>query len=196
MTDLPTDRYRWARAKKVAKVQLPDFDSMRKEPSSMTPDEMRSSMKEKGIVPPRMWDERPIVVTCSGSIIDPFDPDAPPKSMARKTKDMAMKAYSRPVSKITRYLPDFDRNHFAENDAVNIYRKAHELLAQLGTCEDTKVEETDLLQYVTETCYPQMLFRVDRKTIHWKWLRLLHQPEFVCAKIVDGADTVCPAESI
>ena len=168
---------------------------MRQKAEDMEPEQMRSLMKEHGIVPPRMWDERPIVVTCSGSIMDPFQPDAAPKSIAKKTKDLAMKVYARPVGKILKYLPDFDRFHFAENEAVVIYRKAHELLAQLGTCQDLKVEDADLLQYVTEVCYPQMLFRTDRKTIHWKWLQLLEKPKFISANIVSGSETVSGMQS-
>lgn len=174
----------------MARIELPDFVKMREDPRDMTPEQMRSMMKKEGIVPPRQWDERPIVVTCSADIADPFQPDAPPKSIRKRVKDTAMKVYMRPVSKIVKYLPDFDRKYFAENDAVNIYRKAHELLAKLGTGEDRKVDEEDLLQYVTEKCYPEMLFRVNRKTIHWKWLGNLEKPQFVSAQIREGAGSV------
>jgi large subunit ribosomal protein L45 len=187
---MQTDRYRWARAKKVAKIELPDFEKMREDTTKIDPDQMRSMMKEQGIVPPRMWDERPVVFTCSGDIIDPYLPDAPAKSIGKKMKDTAMRVYTRPISKIVRFLPDFDQNNFAENEAVTIYRRAHELLAQMGTQEDIRLNEEDLLQYVTEKCYPEMLFRVDRKTIHWKWLGHLEKPKFIQAKIIDGPDMV------
>jgi len=66
--------YEWRRlrGKKFGKVQLPDFESDHKKNKQLTPEEMRSVMKQKGVVPHRSWHERPMVSTCSPSIIDPF----------------------------------------------------------------------------------------------------------------------------
>jgi hypothetical protein len=71
-----TYEYRRLRGKKVAKVELPDFDLIRSQSQSMrsTPEEMRSKLKEKGIVPHRSWDERPLYIATSGSVMDAYKP--------------------------------------------------------------------------------------------------------------------------
>lgn len=68
--------YRRARAKKWAKVQLPDFVEIndRSQEQKLTPEEMRSKLKEKGVVPHRVWDERPLYVSTSNMIMDPYVP--------------------------------------------------------------------------------------------------------------------------
>lgn len=172
----------------MAKIELPDLSREHEDASTIGVDEMRSIMKEKGVVPPRKWDERPICVTCSADIVDPFDPDKPPLTLKQRTKDLALRVYERPVAKIAKYLPDFDPKLFAAEEAVSIYRKAHELLAKLGSTPDLMVTDEDLLQYVTEKCFPEMLYRLDRKTIHWKWMGNLEPPKFVKATVIPGID--------
>ena len=68
--------YRRARAKKWAKVQLPNFHEIndRTREQKLTPDEMRSKMKETGLAPHRVWDERPLYVSTSNMIIDSYVP--------------------------------------------------------------------------------------------------------------------------
>lgn len=40
----------------------------------MSPEERRSLYKEKGIAPPRLWQERSIYIACSTQILDAFIP--------------------------------------------------------------------------------------------------------------------------
>ena len=196
-----TDRCRWGRAKKVAKIELPDFEAARQadfRKEDMTPEQMRSMMKEKGIVPPRRWDERPFVINCSQSIVDPFDPDPEVnqvnKGRMQKLRELAARKYARPLSRICKYLPEFDEHAFATGEAVDVYVKAHETLARLSTSHS--MQESDLLPFVTEKCLPEMVFRADRKTIHWKLLSHLEKPQFVRAARVDGGDVVRPSPSL
>lgn len=67
----PNGEWAKARAEKVLKVELPDFDLMRRE-NKLQPDEIRSRMKEKGVAPPRHYNERPINVSCTNGIVDPY----------------------------------------------------------------------------------------------------------------------------
>lgn len=101
---LITVRYRRARGKKVAKIDLPDFDKMRRDTTKMQPDQMRSILKEQGVAPPRLWDEKPIVITCSGLLFEPFDPDAPPKSMKQKAVSTFHRMRDRPVNAINKVM--------------------------------------------------------------------------------------------
>jgi len=44
---------------------LPDFDKARRE-ANFTPDEMRAEMKRMGILPPRTFQERDIIIASTG----------------------------------------------------------------------------------------------------------------------------------
>lgn len=66
-------QYRKARSKKVIKIELPDFDELRTD-NKMTSEEYISKMKEKGIAPPIIYKEKPIVITTTQGIIDPYVP--------------------------------------------------------------------------------------------------------------------------
>lgn len=58
---------------KVAKFKIPDFNEER-DPSKLTPDEIKSRMKEMGILPPRPWMEKPILITATGGIFEAYVP--------------------------------------------------------------------------------------------------------------------------
>lgn len=56
----------------MQKVDLPNFDEQ--DFSKMTPDEQRTKMKEMGLLPPRSWMERPVFVSSTSSIFEPYVP--------------------------------------------------------------------------------------------------------------------------
>lgn len=157
--------------------------------SNMSVEEMRSFMKEKGIVPHRPWDEKPLVVNCSQEIIERYVP--PPqdgkvpilKSAKDKTLGLASKAWDRPVSKIRDYLPDFNPHVFAKTEALDIYKAAHDLLAKLSTQADVDREEEELFEFVTERCYPEMTHHTKYKTIKWQFVKTLEEPSIAQVKV-------------
>jgi hypothetical protein len=69
----PEGLWRKLRAKKVLKVDLPDFQEMRLD-DKLTPEQIRSRLKEKGVVPPHVYNERPIFMSCTNGILDPYVP--------------------------------------------------------------------------------------------------------------------------
>ena len=69
----PEGSYKRARGAKMIKVDLPDFDQLR-EDQKLSPEEIRSKLKEKGIAPPRTYTERQIFMSSTGGILDPFVP--------------------------------------------------------------------------------------------------------------------------
>lgn len=191
---IPDYTYRWGRAKKVAKIKLPDVDNADARRNSFSPEEYRSFLKQKGIVPHRSWDEKPIVLTCTGDIVEPYKP---PKEepfsgsvLAKKTRDAAVKAfkkvYHRPVTKIREYLGDFDPTVFASTEATEIYCKAHQELMKLSAATDLEYTEHEILKYVTEKALPDMLFRTENKTIKWKLLQSLEEPKVVHVTTAPG----------
>lgn len=69
-----TYTYKWARGRKVAKVNLPNFDEERNN-SRLPPDEIRAKLKEMGVVPRRQWTgQKPLIITTAGEFLDPYVP--------------------------------------------------------------------------------------------------------------------------
>lgn len=142
-------------------------------------------MKEKGVLPPRPWLERPFHISCTGGIFEPY---VPPEGDGKKSfisstgakqkfeflekKSKSMMA----VRKIRNYDEDFDTNEFAQQ-AQDIYIKAHERMA-------TKNKHL-LREVVTERAYPEMMHNIKDKTIHWKFLKSLEPPKVVHARCTD-----------
>jgi hypothetical protein len=69
---IPNYDWRKARGKKVAKIDLPNFNEDRE--NELTVEEIRTKMKRKGIVPLPDWNERPMLITSSSHIMDPYVP--------------------------------------------------------------------------------------------------------------------------
>ena len=56
----------------MRKVDLPDFDKMRQENDRLSPDQVRPMLKDRGIIPQRMLDERELFNTSTNREIEPF----------------------------------------------------------------------------------------------------------------------------
>lgn len=189
--------YKHGRAKKVAKIQLPDFREMKKSDSGeVDPTYIATLAKERGVVPHRSWEEKPLVISCTYEIYDPYKPkpEDGKSSFIENVKESTVatleKVRKRPVAKIKSYLPEFDENMFAQQVAPKIYEEAHKLLSQI-TCPDNlnnPVDESKLLQYVTEKALPEILFRTDLKVIRWKLIQHIEQPQMVHATVNDMID--------
>jgi large subunit ribosomal protein L45 len=57
----------------MIKVELPDFEDLEKS-KSMSPEEIRVRMKEKGIAPGRPWMERPYEISSTGDVFEAYIP--------------------------------------------------------------------------------------------------------------------------
>ena len=183
--------YRKGRAKKVLKIDLPDFDKIRKQEKTgvrMSPDKIRSELLEKGIVPNRKWMEKPVYVGDSSRLIDPYVPPegdgkasviskegATQKLDAAKSKTMRL--YS--MRKLRGYLDDFDPQEWAINEGLNIYIRAHEALAA--------GKQEALYNLVTESCLPKMLHNCELKTIKWKYFKSIDLPRVVNVKTEENS---------
>ncbi|RWS24958.1 putative 39S ribosomal protein L45-like protein [Leptotrombidium deliense] len=176
--------YRRARGRKVAKITLPNFDEMRYD-AKLTPEEMRTKLKEKGIVPHRTWNEKPLVIRTTGYVVDPYVPPEGDgkesilsKTGVSQSVDFLKKKGGSFLSlrKIRTYLYDFDVPSFAE-EALDIYIKAHKALANEN--------EEELHEYVTDTCYPEMVHNTEYKTVRWQFLKSIENPRLVRIRHLD-----------
>lgn len=171
------------RAKKVVRVELPNF---REKPDDLSKEEIKSRMKEKGLLPPRQWMERPFFISCTGGVFEPYVPpegDGKLSALSRtgaKQKFEFLEKKSKSmlaIRKVRSYEEDFDANVFAEH-AQDVYVKAHQVLAQ-------PKNKYAIRDFVTERAYPEMMYNIKLKTINWKFIKSLEPPRVVHARCTD-----------
>ncbi|XP_043194045.1 probable 39S ribosomal protein L45, mitochondrial [Amphibalanus amphitrite] len=177
-------KFRVLRGKKIIKVELPNFNED-EEAKQLSPDEIRKKLKEKGMLPPRPWQERTMSIGCTGGVFEEYVPPegdgkvsivsttgAKQRLTALEKKGKSMLS----VRKIRSYDEEFDVGEFAEQ-AVEIYKAAHEAL--------TARDKATLHANVTELAYPKMMQNVRHKTVRWQLLKSLEPPRVVHVRHTD-----------
>ncbi|XP_046382686.1 probable 39S ribosomal protein L45, mitochondrial [Ischnura elegans] len=177
-------KFKKLRRLKVAEVDLRDWNKPESE-GGPTPEEIRARMKERGVFPPRPWSERPICVSCTGAVFEPY---VPPEGdgkvslvsvpgakqklelLGKKSKSMMA------VRKIRSFDEDFETKDFVP-EAAEIYKTANECMASRNKLK--------LREIVTERAYPEIMHNTHLKTIHWKFLDWLEPPKFTHARCTD-----------
>ncbi|CAH0402547.1 unnamed protein product [Chilo suppressalis] len=175
-------KFKKHRAMKVFKFPLPNFNE---DFDSMSREKMRQKMKEKGVLPPRPWVERPFYLSATGGVFEPYvPPEGDGKAsivsatrakqtvefLGKKSKSMMA------MRKIKSFEEDFDSKEFLPL-AQDIYVKAHDCLANK--------DRLGLRTYVTEKAYPEFRYNTQLKTIHWRFLDSLEPPRVVHARYTD-----------
>lgn len=89
---------------------------------------------------------------------------------SKKTKSMMA------FRKIRSFEEHFDVPEFAKH-ASEIYIKAHECMAAQN--------KDELIKYVTERAYPEVLHNIDRKTLRWRYIKEIEYPRVVHARVTD-----------
>lgn len=179
-------KWRKLRAAKVLKMNLPDFDeSIRNQ--KLSPEEMRSKMKREGQHPPRRFDDKPMLISCTGSVFEPYVPPEgdglasiiSEKGVEQRFTELKMKGKSfMQMRKIKPFEDDFDSKIFSER-ALDIYIEAHQLLENISKNEDK------LHELVTEKAYPEMVWKLDKKTVRWRFIESLEPARVVHVRTTD-----------
>ncbi|XP_013195051.2 large ribosomal subunit protein mL45 [Amyelois transitella] len=175
-------KFKKLRAQKYMKINLPN---MNEDFSSLSKERLRQKMKERGVMPPRPWMDRPFYISATGGVFEAYVPPegdgkasivSPTRAkqaaelLQKKSKSMMA------IRKIKSFDEDFDSTEFARL-AQDIYVKAHESLVN-----DDKLT---LRQCVTEKAYPEFRHNAHMKTIRWKFLESLEPPRVVHARCTD-----------
>lgn len=175
-------KWKSLRTRKVVKMELPNFQE---KPGDLSEEEIKSRMKEKGLLPPRPWMERPFHVSSTGGVFEAYVPpegDGKQSALSRtgaKQKFEFLEKKSKSmlaVRKIRSYEEDFDAVDFAEH-AQQVYVDAHVALAAQ--------DKYKLREFVTERAYPEMMWNAKYKTIRWQFLKSLEPPRVVHARCTD-----------
>ncbi|XP_022671173.1 probable 39S ribosomal protein L45, mitochondrial isoform X2 [Varroa jacobsoni] len=171
------------RANQTFRLKLPDYEEMRKDFSHLSPDEIRSLMKEKGIVPGRLWIEKPVFMSCTGTVIDAFVPPEGDGKATILSKTGALQQMRKlekkgkslmQLRKIRQFDEDFDLEEFAQQ-AHTIYEEAHLALAN--------GDKKKLGNLVTERCYPEMLANTELKTLRWSLIKSIEPARVVTVRL-------------
>lgn len=173
-------KWKKLRKAKVIKVDLSAFEN--KTADQLTPEEKRTKMKERGIFPQKSWMEKPIYISCTAGIFEPYVPpegdgkfSAVSTQGAKQNVEFLMKKTKSAMAfkKIRRYEEGFSANDFADN-ILDTYIKAHDTLME--------TDRTKLTDYVTEKLYPEMLYNIDNKIIKWNFVKSLEPARVVHAR--------------
>jgi len=179
-------KWRKLRAAKVKKIELPDFDKMRRE-SSMTPEEMRAEMKRLGHLPPRNFQERNIIIASTSTVFEGYVPPEGDgvasllsgQGAKQRFTELEKKGKSfMHVRKIRQFDENFDSQEFAQQ-ALDIYIETHQLL------EDIKKNEDRLHELVSEKAYPEITWKLEKRTFRWKYVEALEVPRVVHVRTTD-----------
>ncbi|CAJ1054151.1 S ribosomal protein L45%2C mitochondrial isoform X2 [Xyrichtys novacula] len=138
-----------------------------------------------GIVFRQEYMERPINISSSAGVFDPYIPpegDARLSSLSKeglkqRTEQIRQTAASQlAIRKIKEHDPEFTTKGFAEK-AQEIFIEAHNAL--------THFNKEQLHSLVTERCYPEMTRGNRYKTIRWRFVESLEPPKVVHARCPD-----------
>nr|CAG4649674.1 EOG090X0DDP [Scapholeberis mucronata]SVE93875.1 EOG090X0DDP [Scapholeberis mucronata] len=177
-------KFKKLRRLKIQEIKLPNFRE-ESDPTKLTPDQIRAKMKEQGVLPPRPWMEKPILISATSAVFEPY---IPPEGdgklsalslggakqsvelLSKKSKSMMA------VRKIRSYDEDFSPKDFSD-EAQDIYIRAHEALA--------KKDYDTLHDYVTELSFPLMTHDLRFCTLKWQFLKSLEPPRVVHVRCTD-----------
>ncbi|XP_049576879.1 large ribosomal subunit protein mL45 [Syngnathus scovelli] len=138
-----------------------------------------------GVVFRQEYMERPINISCTAGIFDPYVPpegDARLSSLSKeglkqRTEQLRQSASSQlAIRKIKEFDSEFSSKDFAER-AQEIFTEAHNVLCTFN--------REKLHSLVTERCYPEMTRGNRYKTLRWRLVESLEPPRVVHARCPD-----------
>ncbi|KAK2142744.1 hypothetical protein LSH36_919g01007 [Paralvinella palmiformis] len=179
-------KWRKLRAQKTKKFDLPDYQKLKRD-ANMTIDQQREHYKKEGIEPPRRHQERDTLITSTNTIFESYVPPegdgvaslVSGERAKQSVVGLGKKGKSYLSMRKIRKFEEFDPALFAE-ESLDIYKECHELL------QDYRKNETRLHELVTERAYPEMIWKLDKKTVHWEYITGLEPPRVVHVRSVDA----------
>ncbi|KAL7287603.1 hypothetical protein TKK_0018250 [Trichogramma kaykai] len=175
-------KWKRMRGEKVIKIDLSRFESQNEDPDNLSHSQRRQKMKERGIFPQKPWLEKPMYISCTSAIFEPYIPpegdgkfSAISTTGAKQNMEFLMKKTKsyQAYRKIKKYEEEFNASDFPEQ-ALEIYKTAHQLLAEK--------DKEGIQQYITEKLYPQMYCNMENKQIQWKFIKSLEPARIVHAR--------------
>jgi len=181
-------KFKKERAAKVLKVDLPKFVELKKDRplrmSEKTSDEIRMELKKEGRLPPRSAQVLPIDISCTRSIVDPYEPKP---GDGRQTEILAsgLADYTGKVTekakrgvrgvKDRRTLKKYE--DFVEKDFAEV---AQRIVIETNTLlQDVLKNQDRLHELVTEEAFPKMVHGLETKSMRWTFVETVEAPTVV-----------------
>ncbi|XP_073993527.1 mitochondrial ribosomal protein L45 [Rhodnius prolixus] len=178
-------KFKKLRGQKFIKVELPNFEELNKTTEELSREKIRSKMKERGILPQRPWTERPVYISSTGTVFEPYVPPEGDGKVSSITKQGAKQKLEyiekksksmMALRKIRSFEDEFEFDDFLK-EAQDIYIAAH--LAMINK------DREKLPQFVTERAYPEVVHNIGDKTINWRFLESIQPPKVVHVRCLD-----------
>ncbi|XP_076268453.1 mitochondrial ribosomal protein L45 [Rhynchophorus ferrugineus] len=175
-------KWKMLRRFKIMRVNLPNYNEKTEEFSE---EEIRSRMKEQGLLPVRPYNERQFFISSTGATFEPYVPPEGDGKVSVLSKEgtkqgfqfLEKKAKSMiSIRKIKQFDEEFESATFCK-EATEIYLKMHEMMAAQ--------DKEGLIKYVTERAYPEVIYNIDNKTLRWKYIKDVELPRIVHARHTD-----------
>lgn len=171
-------------------LPLPDYQKARQIRKDASNRFQIQKLKREGFLPPKDFAERPIDISSSTQINEPYVPRegdgsksflSSPKEASKEKKDRATmwtktKRAVRKISKIEKDSGGFSADYFSE-EAVDIYAMAHQAMAA--------GDLTRLHELVTSRCYKTLSHGMQYKTLRWRFHANVEPPRLVHASLFE-----------
>ncbi|KAL7061728.1 hypothetical protein AAHC03_01037 [Spirometra sp. Aus1] len=159
-----------------------------------TASEIREQLKRNGLMPPLIFQDRPINITHSGRIFDEYVPPEgdgktsllSTEGLTEKKDLLSKKAKSmRAMRRISKHQPTFSTAAFP-SEADAIYKEANLLLPRYFD------NESRLLELLTEKAFVEMTDGLRLRTLHWQFKGSLEPPRVVSMRTEEaiGKDNI------
>ncbi|CAH8515002.1 unnamed protein product [Schistosoma turkestanicum] len=143
--------------------------------------DMRRRLRRNGMLPPLIFQDRPINIGHTGGIFNPYVPPdgdyqtslLSPKRLTSLKDNLLSKGKNyKDLMLIRSYEPSFNSKLFAV-EAENIYVEAHDLL------QNYRQNESRLFELVTEKALAEMTADLKLRTLRWKFVGNIEPPRVV-----------------
>uniref|UniRef100_A0A0B6ZYM5 Large ribosomal subunit protein mL45 n=1 Tax=Arion vulgaris TaxID=1028688 RepID=A0A0B6ZYM5_9EUPU len=141
---------------------------------------MRMEMKKEGRLPPRTYQELPLNISSTHTVMDAFKPPEGDGKVSFLSKAKLTEGVSymmrgpkhlKHIRKLKKY-EDFVESEFA-TEAQKIVVEAQQLL------KDVYKNQDRLHELVTERAFPEMVFGLENKTMFWQMVETVEPPKVV-----------------
>ncbi|KAJ8930534.1 hypothetical protein NQ314_016647 [Rhamnusium bicolor] len=164
---------------------LQSCPNLMKKVEELSEEQIRSRMKEHGLLPSRPWVERQFFIHSTGGVFEPYIPPEGDGKISPISKQGAMQSVRflekktktmMAVRKIRQFEEDFDTPEFCK-EATKIYIRMHEMMVAR--------DKDNIIDVITERAYPEVMHNLENKTIRWKYIKDVELPRVVQARCTD-----------
>jgi len=171
--------FRKERSDKVHKIELIDFHAPNIQ--DLSPQEQRIKMKRTGVFPRNNWNEKPMYMSSTATLLDKYIPVEGDGRLSLLSKEGALQRKDKLVSRGRNYralkkIYAFDEDFQVKNFAMQAQDLYIEALENLGS---NKLDE--LREKTNSKAFKMLTALVEYNQIRWKFIKTLEEP--ICVSV-------------